>query len=110
MVKKVNIMGTTYMVSVTSADKNKLLNDCDGYCDRYSKTIVISDSMYKDFDTDEQRQSYVAKVFRHEVIHAVLAECGLVENSWGNNEEIVDWIAEQFPRLQSIFKLWEGGE
>ncbi|MFD1464645.1 hypothetical protein ACFQ4L_00875 [Lapidilactobacillus mulanensis] len=42
---------------------------------------------------------------RHELIHAFLCESGLAENSdWAQNEEVVDWIARQFPKLFETFK------
>lgn len=42
---------------------------------------------------------------RHEIVHAYLYESGLAENSlsvanWATNEEMVDWIARQFPKIK----------
>lgn len=42
---------------------------------------------------------------RHEIVHAYLFESGLTEcsgavNSWAINEEMVDWIASQFPKMK----------
>lgn len=42
-------------------------------------------------------------MIRHELVHAFLFESGLSVNSWADNEEIVDWIAIQFPKLQAGF-------
>ena len=50
------------------------------------------------------------KTLRHELIHAFLAESGLSANalsnytSWAENEEMVDWIAIQFPKILEVFK------
>ena len=42
---------------------------------------------------------------RHELIHAFLFESGLAENSnWARNEEMVDWIARQFPKMAKTFQ------
>jgi hypothetical protein len=46
---------------------------------------------------------------RHEILHAFLYESGLRENSnkvyaWAENEEMVDWIAIQFPKIEKIYK------
>jgi hypothetical protein len=41
---------------------------------------------------------------RHELIHAFLFESGLDCCSWADKEEIVDWIAIQFPKLQNVFE------
>lgn len=32
-----------------------------------------------------------------------LFESGLDSESWGRNEEIVDWIANQFPKMMKAF-------
>ena len=46
---------------------------------------------------------------RHEIVHAFLGESGLSANSnetdaWARNEEMVDWIAIQGPK---IWKAWK---
>lgn len=46
---------------------------------------------------------------RHEVIHAFLFESGLAENSnisdaWAVNEEMVDWLAIQAPKIFKAFQ------
>ncbi len=47
----------------------------------------------------------IRRTARHEIVHAFLAESGLDQNSdWARNEEIVDWIALQGPK---IFKAWQ---
>lgn len=41
----------------------------------------------------------------NEIVHAFLLESGLDENSeWARNEELVDWIAIQGPK---IWKAWQ---
>ncbi|WP_394967432.1 hypothetical protein [Candidatus Allofournierella merdipullorum] len=45
------------------------------------------------------------KIIRHEIIHAFLFESGLAENSdWAQIEEMVDFFAIQFPKLQKAFE------
>lgn len=40
-------------------------------------------------------------------VHAILFESGLDHNTeWARNEEVVDWIAIQFPKLLDIFKRY----
>lgn len=53
--------------------------------------------------------AYQKKVIRHEIIHAFLYESGLWQNAysskcWAQNEEMVDWMAIQFPKIQSAYK------
>lgn len=41
---------------------------------------------------------------RHELTHAMLSESGLQsESAWAMNEEIVDWIAIQGPKLMEVW-------
>ena len=70
----------------------------DGYCDETTKTIVV-DEMKPDDHSKLNLKEYQNKVTRHELIHAFLFESGLAESSpWARNEEMVDWIASQFPK------------
>lgn len=44
------------------------------------------------------------KIVRHEIVHAFLKESGLDCNSdWARNEEIVDWIALQGPKIMAAW-------
>lgn len=61
-------------------------------------------------DIDQMRnlQDYEKKILRHEIIHAFLYESGLDINShdidqWARDEEMVDWMAIQFPKMYKIF-------
>ena len=101
---QVNVLGTIYTIQESNKVNDLALEECDGYCDNTVKLCVIdimdaSDSMAK-----KDMQHYKKKVIRHELVHAFLFESGLAENSWAENEEIVDWIAAQFPKLQAAFE------
>jgi predicted SprT family Zn-dependent metalloprotease len=57
----------------------------------------------------QDMDTFIKKVIRHEIIHAFLIESGLNNNSmkveyWAQNEEMVDWIAYQFPKISMVFK------
>lgn len=103
---KILILGTEYTISEASVMDDKYLAECDGYCDKTSKKIVIrakgDDCQLDDFE------SYRRKVIRHEIIHAFLFESGLHENfkheQWGHDETMIDWFAVQFEKLQQAFK------
>lgn len=101
----VNILGVQYTIEKCHDDPR--LENMDGFCDETTKQIVVE--TYGDYDwkpgvkqnLDIQRK----KLIRHEIVHAFLFECGLVENSpWAQNEELVDWIAIQGPK---IWKAWQ---
>lgn len=101
---KVNILGMEYEILVRTIKENKKLDGCTGLCEQYSKEIILLDS--REIQKDEMCVSnvddFMKTVLRHEIIHAFLGESGLRGNSdWAENEEIVDWIAIQFPKMCS---------
>lgn len=103
---KIDVLGTKYTIIERSVKQDPLLENCDGYCDKTTQTIVVTvkedDCQITDFE------SYQKKIKRHEIIHAFLFESGLQENwkhpEWGHDETYVDWIAVQFPKLLKAFK------
>lgn len=115
MKKTINIMGTEYSIEVhkISEDDYMKKNEWSGYCARYSKKIVIADMNepeYFKWKNEEEKDAYAKETFRHEIVHAFFSESGLNENSaryngaWSNNEEMVDWIAIQFPKMLAVFR------
>lgn len=99
----VNILGVKYTIKESNKLDDFMLEHNDGYCDPSTKTIVID--TFKDFpDSMGDLETYRRQVIRHEIIHAFLFESGLHANSWATNEEIVDWIAIQFPKLLRAFE------
>lgn len=103
---KVNILGTVYTIKELSESEDKLLENCDGYCDWTTKQIVIEREIN---GTLGDMEAYIRKVKRHEIVHAFLLESGLNESSsntdaWAMNEEMVDWIARQGQRIYAAWK------
>ena len=97
----VSILGEKYAIIESDNLKSE---DADGLCEFYTKEIHLR-NIKEDKDTFDNINVYRKKVLRHEIIHAFLFESGLASNSdWANNEEIVDWIAIQFPKLAQAFK------
>lgn len=92
---KINILGTEYKIYTDTASDNKLLEKCDGYILPERKEIYI------DKECSNQHQNQILK---HELVHAYLYESGLDIESWGRNEEIVDWIALQLEKIIKTFK------
>ena len=104
--RKVNILGSEWIVKEHFEFQDELLSDCDGYCDWATKEIVVSKVNESTLGNPE---AYSRKILRHEIVHAFLYESGLSECSskvepWALNEEMVDWIARQGQR---IYKAWE---
>ena len=101
---KINVLGTEYTIFERKRRKDALLNDKDGYCDDSVKEIVTA-RLEVDPDSKKDLGAVRKKILRHEITHAFLRESGLSCNSeWAENEELVDWIAIQGPK---IYKTWQ---
>lgn len=100
--KSVNILGQKYDVKFKTEAQDPKLSDVYGYTDPSTHTIVmaiLANEGLSVADPDvEQRE-----LFRHECVHAFLRESGLDSCSWADDEEIVDWIARQFPKMLDVF-------
>lgn len=103
MIDVVNVLGTPYTVTKKNMVEEPELEQCDGFCDHTTKSIVISDIIERPGSV-EDLDTYTKGVIRHELVHAFLFESGLGSESWGKDEEIVDWIAQQFPKMLEAFK------
>lgn len=103
---KVDVLGVEYTIKQLDKVKDLSLENCDGYCDHTTKTIVIDTFMNYEGQPSAlgNLNDYEKKVIRHELIHAFLFESGLGGCSWAKDEEIVDWIAAQFPKMMKAFE------
>lgn len=104
---KIDILGTPYELLYSSQEKDEKLVQCDGYCDDTTKRLVVDDmrkgttEVMSKGNLDEYRNCCA----RHEIIHAFFFESGLAHNSdFAANEENVDWIARQFPKMLRAFR------
>lgn len=111
---KVNVLGTEYRIEVHKVSEDDYMknNRLAGYCAEERKLIVIADMSEKTyFELDESEQEiFRKKTLRHELIHAFLNESGLSDNAstpsaaWAKHEEMIDWIAIQFPKMVKVFE------
>ena len=99
----VDILGVEYTIKESNKVEDMNLEHCDGYCDHSTKTIVI-DTFQDSPNSLKDLETYKKLVIRHEMVHAFLFESGLGGCSWAKDEEIVDWIAAQFPKMLNTFK------
>lgn len=101
----IDVLGTTYTVIFCGEDKEPQLKDADGTCDPTAKTIFIKNDHKIEYDTVKNLKEFKLKVLRHEIVHAFLYESGLsTQCYWADNEELVDWIAIQFPKLSEAIQ------
>jgi len=97
----VNVLGTDYKIIMGDVNEYPRLEHLSGYCDLSNKLVVIGEPL--NCDTPESKKFMKNQTIRHELIHAYLYESGLDTESWGCNEEIVDWIAIQSPKIFELF-------
>ncbi len=106
--KSVSILGTQYKIIIIPEDDYRHKIDADGWCDSSSKELLLF-NFTQDLNSQRDLAEYQKKVLRHEIIHAFLFESGLSVNSigsnrWAMNEEMIDWIAIQEPKIHKAFK------
>lgn len=108
------ILGVDYNFSIKKYEDDPVFskNGIGGYHDGYSKEIVLCDlRTYPGWPDELQKTIEAAQksTLLHEIVHAFLHESGLSDSSsvsdqgWAKNEEMVDWIALQGPK---IYKAW----
>ena len=106
---KIDILGTEYTIERRKQSEDPKLKDYDGYCDPSVKRIVVERKEEGPNSIENLRQCE-DEILRHEIVHAFLVESGLQDNthvcsnSWARNEEMVDWIALQAPKLFQAFQ------
>nr|DAW87652.1 MAG TPA: peptidase [Bacteriophage sp.] len=107
MKRKANVLGTEYTISFSKPYLDENLKGLDGYVDYSSKKIVIRNP--GEIDQIDDKVSHMKVTARHELIHAFLYESGLSSSSlpcefgWADNEEMVDWLAIQLPKVFDTF-------
>lgn len=102
--KKVNVLGTEYTLTESNECMDEYLQDRDGYCDTSTKECVVDEMRATEPGMKKNLPEYKKAVQRHELIHAFLFESGMDSCSWAQNEEMVDWIAIQFPKMLKAFE------
>jgi hypothetical protein len=99
--REVNVLGTTYQVIIRNEKEDPGLKNCNGYCDVTSKKLIIADEEHYKTNLEtpafEWPTVYMEKVFRHELMHAVLYESG---SKFYHDEELVDLLAIQLPKIK----------
>ena len=112
---KVTILGTDYTVEKRKYGEDEAFERLNimGYCDGLTKKIVLCDmNTCKgwEHESPETIEASQKETMRHEIVHAFFNESGLsssaseVEGPWSRNEEMVDWIAIQGPKIYSTWK------
>nr|WP_314465591.1 hypothetical protein [uncultured Clostridium sp.] len=104
----VNILGTQYSILIIEKEDYRYDREADGWCDPSVKELLVFN--YKQSaESVKDLVSYQKRVIRHEIVHAFFYESGLWQNAysskcWAKNEEMIDWIAIQSPKLQKAYE------
>jgi hypothetical protein len=101
MTDSIDILGTKYKFNVVKdEDFPRSAEGSDGGLTKYyDKEIIINGSTKYESIEDYKR------IIRHEIIHAFFFESGLSE--YTNNEQLVDFLAYQIPKMVKIFEKAE---
>ena len=103
------ILGEAWSIVEGTVKDFPMLSECDGYTDSSIRRIVVNNFEEEhDKNSKSDLDEYKMEVLRHEIIHAYLYESGLDCNAhtsdhWAEDEEIVDWIAIQAPKIFKTF-------
>lgn len=101
----INVLGSEWEIIFRSKCDDPKLKDNDGYCDWTTREIVVDQYSTPDVMDCADIPRSIRNTIRHEIIHAFAYESGLAQCSeWAQNEEMVDWIARQFPKLLKAFQ------
>ncbi len=106
----VSIMGVCYEIKIVDEFPEHLKEIgeyADGLCNRHERTIYVKRKNDVDLTEKGRRRSQKCTL-RHEIIHAYLEESGLSANSntvttWAQNEEMVEWMSIQMPKIYRTF-------
>lgn len=113
--KKISVLGTEYTIRRVDSGQDEYMEKMhySGYCDSGTLEIVIlnlkSTKEWENY-TDECIKRKENETLRHELFHAFLNESGLQwssftpDSAWAKNEEMVDWLAIQSPKIFKLFK------
>jgi len=110
-----SVLGTPYEIIKRKYTEDEAFEqrEISGYCSEHIKQIVCCDmATYPGWEreTPQAASNCEKQVLRHEIVHAFFNESGLGSNAlscpepWATNEEMVDWIAAQGPKLYAAWQ------
>lgn len=100
---RINILGTEYVLNINTTDYLRASN-ADGVHLEYDKEINLRcmNGMLSEDSSERAKFERQKEVLRHEIIHAFFSESGL--DGYNVDEQLVDWIAKQFPKIKRCFE------
>ena len=111
---KLEVLGTVYTIKEAMYQDDLMFeeNNCDGYTNAITKEIALCVSTTHPCHKGLSGAEHLMlrkEILRHEIVHAFLDESGLRSSAcgtecWPQNEEMVDWIALQGPKIYAAWK------
>lgn len=106
--RTINILGTEMKIVFREEKQDQQLEGIGGYFDS-GKSLIVVKIPEKDKNSLGNLENWQKKVLRHEIVHAFLFESGLdwsasPSECWATNEEMVDWMAIQAPKIFKVFR------
>ena len=105
-----DILGSIYVIELRDLKDDEQLKEAAGYCSfNGHKMVIRQDQEYFKGKTEEWIINDICCTIRHEIIHAFIHESGLDQcafgytGPWARNEEMVDWLAIQSPKIFKVF-------
>lgn len=106
--RAINVLGTDIKIVFREEKQDPQLEELGGYFDS-SENLIVVKIPEKDKNSLGNLENWQKKVLRHEIIHAFLYESGLdwsasPSDCWATNEEMVDWMAIQMPKILKVLR------
>lgn len=98
----IDILGVNYSVRVQDAKENPKLDGADGLCEIYAKQLILDNSGKQDKNAYANIGEYYQQTLRHEVFHAIFAECGATD--YCRDEKLIDMLAVLYPKIEKIMQ------
>ena len=103
MVDKTHILGTEYKIEFKSQEELQKIVNTNSFlygCTDFENKIIY---LYSNLVGLQEEETLL-----HEVTHCYFRESGLdTQCDYARNEELVDWIAIQFPKMVETYKECE---
>lgn len=106
--RTINVLGTDIKIIFREEKQDSQLEEMGGYFDS-SENLIVVKIPEKEKNSLGNLENWQKKVMRHEIIHAFLYESGLdwsasPSDCWATNEEMVDWMAIQMPKILKVLR------
>ena len=109
--KEIEILGEKWKIIVVDDKCDDRIIDQAGFTDRSTREIGLMEIGKREVGEIKDRDRMLRHTLRHEIIHALIAECGIdMYVDWASDELVVDFFAHHYPKFKKIFESLGIGE